>query len=321
MYLSLCMDIEQYITDPRTAHFAKEYKRLEKELQSLDQLRKDGMDDLVREEEVSITNRMKETEQHIMDIVREESVADAGANEVILEVRAGAGGDEASMFARDIASMYQRYVLNKGFLFSPVSMSENNMNGYKEGVFRIQGKDVYAFLRFETGVHRVQRVPATEKSGRIHTSTASVAILPIRKHHAEELDPNDIKMEFSRSGGAGGQNVNKVESAVRMVHLPTGIEVRCTEERTQQRNRDRALEILTAKVEMDRQEKEQSAYSAMRRSQIGTADRSEKIRTYNILQDRVTDHRIKKSWSDVDGILAGNLDGIVAALQEAYAAE
>ena len=321
MYLSLCMDIEQYITDPRTAHFAKEYKRLEKELQSLDQLRKDGMDDLVREEEVSITNRMKETEQHIMEIVQEESVADTGANEVILEVRAGAGGDEASMFARDIASMYQRYVLNKGFLFSPVSMSENNMNGYKEGVFRIQGKDVYAFLRFETGVHRVQRVPATEKSGRIHTSTASVAILPIRKHRAEELDPNDIKMEFSRSGGAGGQNVNKVESAVRMVHLPTGIEVRCTEERTQQRNRERALEILTAKVEMDRQEKEQSAYSAMRRSQIGTADRSEKIRTYNILQDRVTDHRIKKSWSDIDGILAGNLDSIIAALQAAYAAE
>ena len=311
-------DIEQYLKDPRTAYFAKEYKRLKAALDSLDRLRQEGMEELVREEEESITKQMDDLSRHIKEIVKEESFSEEGANEIVLEVRAGAGGDEASIFARDLAVMYERYATTKGFQFSRVSLSENNMNGYKEGVFRIQGKDVYDLLRFETGVHRVQRVPTTEKSGRIHTSTASVAILPIRKKNKEGLDMSDIKMDFSRSGGAGGQNVNKVESAVRMIHIPTGIEVRCTEERTQRGNRERALEILTAKVEMERHEKEDAVYATMRRSQIGTADRSEKIRTYNILQDRVTDHRIKKSWSNVEGILAGGIDGIMADIQQAY---
>ena len=311
-------DIEQHLKDPRTAYFAKEYKRLKAALDSLDRLRQEGMEELVQEEEESITKQMDDLSRHIKEIVKEESFSEEGANEIVLEVRAGAGGDEASIFARDLAVMYERYATIKGFQFSRVSLSENNMNGYKEGVFRIQGKDVYGLLRFETGVHRVQRVPTTEKSGRIHTSTASVAILPIRKKNKEGLDMSDIKMDFSRSGGAGGQNVNKVESAVRMIHIPTGIEVRCTEERTQRGNRERALEILTAKVEMERHEKEDAVYATMRRSQIGTADRSEKIRTYNILQDRVTDHRIKKSWSNVEGILAGGIDGIIADIQQAY---
>ena len=217
--------------------------------------------------------------------------------------------------------MYEKFATALGYSFSAIALSENDIGGYKEGVFRIQGKDVYEAFRFETGVHRVQRVPATEKSGRIHTSTASVAVLPILKRHSVTIDMNDIKMEFSRSGGAGGQNVNKVESAVRMVHIPTGIEVRCTEERTQKRNRERALSILTAKVEQQKREREDAAYSSMRRSQIGTADRSEKIRTYNVLQDRVTDHRIKKSWSNIEGILAGNLGDIVGALETAYRSE
>ena len=180
---------------------------------------------------------------------------------------------------------------------------------------------MYDVFCFETGVHRIQRVPTTEKSGRVHTSTASVAILPIRRKKTIELDPNDIQMEFSRSGGAGGQNVNKVESAVRMVHIPTGIEVRCTEERNQQRNRERALEILTAKVEQEQQEKEAKKYASMRKSQIGTGDRSEKIRTYNVLQDRVTDHRVKKNWSNIEGIFAGEIEPIVQVLREAYEKE
>ncbi len=311
------MDITHYASDPRTAHFAKEYRRLERELEGLDRLRQDGMDDLVQEETAALQKQMQDIERHIQSIVQEDSFSKEGANEIVLEIRAGAGGDEASIFARDLALMYNRYATAKGFSFSPVSLSENGIGGYKEATFRIQGKDVYALLRFETGVHRVQRVPATEKSGRIHTSTASVAILPIRRQRDIALDPQDIRMEFSRSGGAGGQNVNKVESAVRVVHVPTGIEVRCTEERTQQRNRERALEILTAKVSMERQEREQATYASMRRSQIGTADRSEKIRTYNILQDRVTDHRVKKSWSNVEGILAGDLDGIIEYLGSA----
>ena len=309
------MDIESYASDPRTAYFVKEYRRLELELGEVDHLQ--GMDSLVEEEKARIQRQMQELEKQIQQIVQEEVSAEPAAHAVILEVRAGAGGDEASVFARDLAAMYQRYVTGKDCTFAPVSLSENGIGGYKEATFRIQGPEVYTLLRFETGVHRVQRVPTTEKSGRIHTSTASVAILPIRKQRNQTLNPQDIKMEFSRSGGAGGQNVNKVESAVRMVHLPTGIEVRCTEERTQLRNRERALEILTAKVALEQEQKEQQAYASMRRSQIGTADRSEKIRTYNMLQDRVTDHRIQKSWSNVAAILAGDLDRIVAALQEA----
>ena len=279
-------------------------------------MEQEGMEEMVQEERKTVQEQMTVLEKQIRDIVKEDETLAKDANEVILEVRAGAGGDEASIFARDLAAMYEKYATDKGFSFSAVSLSENDIDGYKEASFQIRGKGVYSKLRYETGVHRVQRIPTTEKSGRIHTSTASVAILPIRKKKTIELDPNDIQMEFSRSGGAGGQNVNKVESAVRMVHTPTGIEVRCTEERTQLRNRERALEILTAKVEQEREEREAKEYASMRKSQIGTGDRSEKIRTYNILQDRVTDHRIKKNWSDIEGILAGNLDPIIAALQE-----
>ena len=309
--------IEQYESDPRTMYVVKEYRRLQKKVAELDTIQQEGMEELIQEERKTLQEQMKAIEGQIQNIVKEDATEAESANEVILEVRAGAGGDEASIFARDLAVMYEKYASSKGYSFSAVAISENNIDGYKEASFQIRGKGVYDLFRFETGVHRIQRVPVTEKSGRIHTSTASVAILPIRKKRMIELDPNDLQMEFSRSGGAGGQNVNKVESAVRLVHIPTGIEVRCTEERTQQRNRERALEILTAKVEQEREEREAKAYASMRKSQIGTADRSEKIRTYNILQDRVTDHRIKKSWSNIEGILAGNLDPIVKALQEA----
>ena len=309
-------NIEQYESDPRTMYIVKEYRRLQKSIEELVAMQQDGMEALVQEERKSLEDQMRAVEEQIQSVVKEDAVEVENANEVVLEVRAGAGGDEASIFARDLALMYEKYANSKGYTFSAVSISENNIDGYKEASFQIRGKGVYAVFRFETGVHRVQRVPATEKSGRIHTSTASVAVLPIRKSKLLELDPSDLQMEFSRSGGAGGQNVNKVESAVRLVHIPTGIEVRCTEERTQLRNRERALEILTAKVEQDREEKEKKEYASMRKSQIGTGDRSEKIRTYNVLQDRITDHRIKKSWSNIEGIFAGALDPIVELLQE-----
>jgi len=179
----------------------------------------------------------------------------------------------------------------------------------------IKGKDVYKLLRYETGVHRIQRIPETEKTGRIHTSTASVAILPIRKKHKIEINPADLHVEFSRSGGAGGQNVNKVETAVRIVHIPTNIDVRSTSERSQLANREKAMEILYAKLEKLYEEEETQKYAAERKGQIGTGERSEKIRTYNETQDRVTDHRIKKSWHNIKAIFEGEIDDIIGSFQ------
>ena len=312
------MDIARFENDQRTAYLAKEYRRLEQEYTEAQTLSGEGVESLVQEELQKLEAQMKTLEERMEQILSDEQEQKEEVREMILEVRAGAGGDEAALFAHTLAAMYERYVLSQGGKWTIVSRSENALGGYKEAAFQIKGVGMYERLQFETGTHRVQRVPATEKSGRVHTSTASVAILPLYKQADGALNPEEIKMEFSRSGGAGGQNVNKVESAVRMVHLPTGIEVRCTEERTQQRNREQALIILTAKVRQAQQEKAAAEYASLRRSQIGTADRSEKIRTYNLLQDRVTDHRIKKNWSNVEGILAGGLESIVQALSEEY---
>ena len=236
---------------------------------------------------------------------------------VLLEVRAGVGGEEAALFAEELAHMYLRYAERKGWYFATASESFATQGGYKEAAFEILGSAVYDALRYETGVHRVQRIPVTEKSGRIHTSTASVVILPMRKRPTIEINPGDIEMEFSRSGGAGGQNVNKVETAVRLIHKPTGVDVRCQSERSQLKNREKAMTMLIAKLEMLHEEEEAKKHAATRKSQIGTGDRSEKIRTYNIPQNRITDHRIKESWHRVEGILGGDLDEVVEALQNA----
>ena len=255
---------------------------------------------------------LKEMESILDDDVLEEEFP----NEIILEVRAGAGGEEAALFAQTLANMYKKYADSKGWSFSVINESKTSLGGYKEAVFEIRGRNVYRELRFETGVHRIQRVPETEKMGRVHTSTASVAILPIRKKTAIEIKPADIEIEFSRSGGAGGQNVNKVETAVRLIHKPTGIDVRSTAERSQQKNREKAMSILVAKLEVLKEEEEAKKYSAERKEQVGTADRSEKIRTYNILQDRITDHRIKESWHNIEKILAGEIGPIIEAMEK-----
>ena len=210
-----------------------------------------------------------------------------------------------------------RYAEIRGWQTSTASESRAAQGGYKEGSFEIIGKDVYDELRYETGVHRVQRIPVTEKSGRIHTSTASVAILPMRKKPIIEVNPSDIAMEFSRSGGAGGQNVNKVETAVRLIHTPTGVDVRCQSERSQLKNREKAMNMLIAKLEVIHDEEESRNHAATRKSQIGTGDRSEKIRTYNVPQNRITDHRIKESWHAIFEILGGNLAPVVASLKKA----
>ncbi len=237
---------------------------------------------------------------------------------VVLEVRAGAGGDEAALFAYELAQMYLKYADSQGWSYSMSSESVSGVGGYKEAVFEIRSPLAYDELRYETGVHRVQRVPVTEKSGRIHTSTASVAILPLRSQPTIEINPSDIEMDFSRSGGAGGQNVNKVETAVRLLHKPTGIDVRCEAGRSQLKNREMAMNLLVAKLESLHEEEQAKSHALSRKDQIGTGDRSEKIRTYNFPQNRITDHRIKQSWHDIEGILgAGQLDVVIKAVQEA----
>lgn len=250
----------------------------------------------------------------IVEASREEEARPYG---VMLEVRAGAGGDEAALFAEELANMYLAYALKNGWATAASHKSTAPLGGYKEAAFEILSPDVWEAFRFETGVHRVQRVPVTEKQGRIHTSTASVAVLPMRKKPTIEINQGDIDMEFSRSGGAGGQNVNKVETAVRLVHRPTGVDVRCESERSQLKNREKAMAMLTAKLESMHEEEEAKKHAAVRSKQIGTGDRSEKIRTYNFPQNRITDHRIKESWHTIEATLGGDLDPIISAMHTA----
>ncbi len=276
-----------------------------------------SLHELIAEELTSLDAQLDALLQQMQEIVAAAQAEEVLPYGLILEVRAGAGGDEAALFAEELAQMYTQYANTQGWPYSVEHESRASVGGYKEAAFEIRHPAAYLDLRYETGVHRVQRIPVTEKSGRIHTSTASVAILPLRKKSVIVIDPNDIEMGFSRSGGAGGQNVNKVETAVRLVHKPTGIEVRCQSERSQLKNRERAMSILTAKLEALHEEEEARKHASERREQIGTGDRSEKIRTYNFPQNRITDHRIKQSWHNIEAVMAGDLREIVAALRVA----
>ena len=310
------LDLEQLKKDHKTSYFAEEYERLANEEKKVTDMvaQDESLRDLADEELQNIHFQKEAIERQLDEIMKNEKEEEESPNEIVLEVRAGAGGDEASLFAWELAHMYECFSEEKKWGWKVINESTNDVGGYKEATFEIRGKDVYKLLRYETGVHRVQRIPATEKNGRIHTSTASVAILPIRKKTKIEINPADIELEYSRSGGAGGQNVNKVETAVRIIHKPTGIDVRSTSERNQLGNREKAMAILISKIQMQKDEEEAKKYSANRKNQIGTSDRSEKIRTYNFPQDRITDHRIKQSWSNISNIMEGKLDKIIEAL-------
>jgi peptide chain release factor 1 len=316
-------NLDELKKNNRTSYFANEYERLLSEEEKVNAMvSEDGsLKEMADEELQNIKFQKEAIERQLEELEKSEKEEEEFPNEVILEVRAGAGGDEASLFAWELAHMYERYAEDHKWSWKVVSESSNDVGGYKEASFEIKGKDVYKELRYETGVHRVQRIPATEKNGRIHTSTASVAILPIRKKSKIEINPADLDMEYSRSGGAGGQNVNKVETAVRLIHKPTGIDVRSTSERSQLGNREKAMSILISKLQMLQDEEEAKKYSSDRKSQIGTSDRSEKIRTYNFPQDRVTDHRIRTSWSNIPGIMEGNIKKIIEALSSGVVGE
>ena len=307
-----------YASDHRVAFLITEWQRLiQAENDATDLVEADpAMKDLAETELKDIEEQKDRLLGQIEEIVGKDNERE-WPNEVVLEVRAGVGGDEASLFAEELAGMYIKFAQIKGWQTKKLDTSAGSSGGYKEAQFEIKGEGAYKSLQYETGVHRVQRVPATEKAGRIHTSTASVAIMPLYKRIQIDVPPGDIEMEFSRSGGAGGQNVNKVVTAVRLIHKPTGIDVRCTSERTQQANREQAMKLLLSRLQQKKDEDEAAARAANRKAQVGTGDRSEKIRTYNFPQDRITDHRIKESWSNIEATMNGRIGMILEALAKA----
>ena len=309
-------NLDELKQNHKTSFLAYEYERLLAQKREIEEMASDpDMMEMAKEELSVVEEQIKGITDKIDEILKADEEADDFPSEVIMEIRPGAGGEEASLFAEQLAIMYQRYADIQGWQWREIDVSKSESGGYKFASIEFKGKEIYKYMRWEMGVHRVQRVPATEKSGRIHTSTASIAILPIRKKVKFEINPSEIEMEFSRSGGAGGQNVNKVETAVRLIHRPTGIDVRCTSERSQLKNRELAMQILTSKLAQLKEEEDAKKFSKTRKDQIGTGDRSEKIRTYNVLQDRVTDHRIKQSWHNIEGIFLGNIGPIFEALQ------
>lgn len=264
-------------------------------------------------------NAIKELAREEIDKLKSEidRVNPVNTRNAILEIRAGTGGGEAELFARDLFRMYERYCQKQDWKISVLSDSQSDIGGIKSITALVKGDGAYANLRFEGGVHRVQRVPKTEKSGRIHTSAASVAVLPEAKEVDASIRNEDIRIDVYRAGGHGGQGVNTTDSAVRITHIPTGIVVTCQEERSQLKNKDKALSVLRSRLwEVERQRQESQAGSA-RRDMIKSGDRSDKIRTYNFPQSRITDHRINKSWHNMDAILAGDLDSVIKSLRQA----
>jgi peptide chain release factor 1 len=271
-------------------------------------------------------DEIPDLEKRVADLERDVQIAllppdENEERDAIVEIRAGTGGNEAAIFAADLYRMYHRYAESAGLKAEDLESSPSELGGFKEAIFRVSGESVFRKLRYESGVHRVQRVPATEAQGRIHTSTATVAVLPEAEDIDVELKPEDLRIEVSRSGGPGGQGVNTTDSAVQVMHVPTGMIVRCQDGRSQIKNKERALSILRARLLERKQRDEAEKYSAQRRGQIGTGGREEKIRTYNFPQNRVTDHRIGLTLHQLDQVMEGRLEPLITAATDYYQSE
>ena len=294
----------------------REYETASKSIEETESMLDDELDDDMRE---MVKQEIENLQTKITEIEEDLKVAlipkdENDDKDIIMEIRAGAGGDEAGLFAANLFRMYSRYAQEKRWNVEIINTNESGIGGFKEVVFEVKGKDVFSRLKYERGVHRVQRVPVTESSGRIHTSTATVAVLPEADEVDVDINNDDLRIDIFHSGGAGGQNVNKVATAVRITHIPTGIVTVCQDERSQLRNKNKAMAVMRARLLDIEKTKQEAEMGEERRSQLGTGDRSEKIRTYNFPQDRVTDHRIGLSLHNIEGILEGNLDELFDAL-------
>ena len=310
------MTLDEFKSNPRTMYTALEYERLIHAKNEAEVMCTDAdMKELAEQEILSLTPQIESLWNQMEEQAHTAQVEEEKPKAMILEIQGGAGGDESSLFAAELALMYQNYAEVRGWGWNKLDESVSDVGGYKDVSFEVKGRDAYDALRFETGVHRVQRIPETEKNGRVHTSTVVVSVMPIRTNTKVTIPASDLEFETSRSGGAGGQNVNKVETAVRVIHKPTGIAIRCTIERSQLKNKERAIEMLQAKLDDLAQAEDDKKHANEKKSQVGTGDRSEKIRTYNFPQDRVTDHRIRQSWHGLPKIMIGNMGPIVEALQ------
>ena len=334
--LESLMAQDGFFDDPRAAgEMTREYNRTKALLEDWESLEK-AKEDLVENQELAkgedaefaemAAEEIPELEKNIEDLEARVQYAllphdPTEDRDAIVEIRAGTGGDEASLFAGDLYRMYQRYAETRGWKTEAVEVSPSEVGGYKEVVFKVTGEEVFRFLKYESGVHRVQRVPETETQGRIHTSTATVAVLPEAEEVDVELKPEDLQIQATRAGGPGGQHVNTTDSAVQVTHLPTGIQVKCQEGRSQGKNKEKALQILRAKLLEAKIREEHEKYSAHRRNLIGSGGREEKIRTYNFPQNRLTDHRVNLTLYNLEQVIAGDLEETIGALQTAEMAD